>query len=163
MNVLSTELNLNTIAGKELDWTETLDHTSRESVSISDVHNDLVREMAFYQQGLDAVLEGRERILKAGLVFTRPTDFFAEMVKPDSHMLRVRKNILEEAQSMKKSEEAKKLRELKKFGKKVQVQKMQDRQKAKTDMLSKIDSLKKSRFSVRHRNKPHSSLPPPLP
>ncbi len=56
----------------------------------------------------------------------------------------MRKRLLDEAQSLKKSEEAKKLRELKKFWKKVQVEKLQARQMEKTKELTKIASFKRS-------------------
>eukprot|EP00158_Paraphelidium_tribonemae_P003140 Partr_v1_DN25910_c1_g2_i5_m68438 putative EBNA1 binding protein 2 len=96
--------------------------------------------------------------------------FFAEMVKTDEHMERIRQRLVEEAKSMKMSEEAKKMRDMKKFGKKVQTQKLLERQKAKSDMLEKINAIKKSTFghasdvlcksnhSIERKNNPSEGL-----
>lgn len=66
----------------------------------------------------------RKMILQAKIKFTRPDDYFAEMLKTDAHMEKVRERLIDEAQGMKKSEDAKKQRLLKKFGKQVQQQKV---------------------------------------
>lgn len=47
------------------------------------IHDDLKREVAFYDMALEAVLEAREKCNQAGIPFTRPDDFFAEMIKTD--------------------------------------------------------------------------------
>ena len=54
-----------------------------------DVNDDLNRELAFYKQALAAVKEGRKRLLAEGLPFSRPADYFAEMIKDDEHMEKV--------------------------------------------------------------------------
>ncbi|KAL1922463.1 uncharacterized protein VTP21DRAFT_10002 [Calcarisporiella thermophila] len=129
----------------DLPWIETLSLTTEEPVAIADVHNDLERELAFYQQGLNSALEGRKRIIAAGVPFSRPDDYFAEMVKSDEHMEKVRQRLLNESASIKASEDARKQRELKKFGKKVQMDKLQERQKKKAEELEKIKALKRKR------------------
>ena len=62
--------------------------TSTETVTI-DVNDDLKRELAFYKQALDAAKEGRTKLLAEGIPFSRPSDYFAEMVKDDEHMEKV--------------------------------------------------------------------------
>jgi len=57
-----------------------------------DVNDDLNRELAFYKQALAAVKEGRKRLLAEGLPFSRPADYFAEMIKDDEHMEKVSAN-----------------------------------------------------------------------
>ena len=47
------------------------------------IHDDLQREVAFYDVALEAVLEAKNLCNEAGIPFTRPDDFFAEMVKTD--------------------------------------------------------------------------------
>ena len=116
------------------------------SASIPDVSDDLQRELAFYSQSLDAVREGRARLRAEGVHFSRPKDYFAEMVKEDAHMEKVKAKLVEEAASKKAATEARKLRDLKKFGKQVQVAKLQERQKAKRETLDKIKTLKRSEF-----------------
>ncbi len=66
--------------------------TSSKPIELGEdeVHDDLKREMAFYSQALEAVKIGKQQILDAGLAFSRPSDYFAEMIKSDDHMSKVR-------------------------------------------------------------------------
>ncbi|KAK9329685.1 eukaryotic rRNA processing protein EBP2-domain-containing protein [Lipomyces starkeyi] len=59
---------------------------SDEPTTVEDANNDLTRELAFYNQALAAVTKGRSALLKEKVPFSRPEDYFAEMVKSDSHM-----------------------------------------------------------------------------
>ena len=51
-----------------------------------DIHDDLKREVAFYNTALEAVNLARPKLKAAGIPFTRPDDFFAEMVKTDGKL-----------------------------------------------------------------------------
>ncbi|KAI0595657.1 eukaryotic rRNA processing protein EBP2-domain-containing protein [Biscogniauxia sp. FL1348] len=113
--------------------------------AIPDIHDDLKRELALYQQNLEAAKQARALLKAEGVPFSRPTDYFAEMVKDDGHMEKVKAKLIEEASAKKASAEARKLRDLKKFGKQVQVAKLQERQKQKRDTLEKIKTLKRKR------------------
>lgn len=53
-----------------------------------DIHDDLKREVAFYDNALEAVNIARGECEKAGIPFTRPDDFFAEMIKTDGKFKR---------------------------------------------------------------------------
>lgn len=126
------------------------DHNSLVSsvqLNVEDPNDDLTRELAFYKISLDAAKSARKLYKKENVPFTRPADYFAEMVKSDEHMGRVKKKLYEEAASKKASSEAKKQRDLKKFGKQVQNAKLQERAKEKREMLDKVNSLKRSMFS----------------
>ena len=85
---------------KNWDWSETFDIVpptplpfNKEVVKATGgvsattnplgIHDDLQREVAFYDVALEAVLEAKVLCHKAGIPFTRPDDFFAEMVKTD--------------------------------------------------------------------------------
>lgn len=120
--------------------------SAQTSESIPDVSDDLQRELAFYSQCLEAVRLGRSRLLGEGVPFSRPKDYFAEMVKEDAHMEKIKAKLVEESSAKKAAAEARKLRDLKKFGKQVQVSKLQERQKAKREVLDKIKTLKRSRL-----------------
>ena len=120
---------------------------SETGLSISDISDDLQRELAFYTQSLGAAQIARSKLLSEGVPFSRPKDYFAEMVKEDAHMEKVKAKLVEEASSKKAAAEARKLRDLKKFGKQVQVAKLQERQKEKRETLDKIKSLKRSKLS----------------
>ncbi|KAF9998115.1 rRNA-processing protein and EBNA1-binding protein ebp2 [Entomortierella chlamydospora] len=129
----------------DIPWSETQSITSTQPVSVADPDDDLNREVAFYNQALEAAVLGRERIRKEGGVFERPGDYFAEMIKSDEHMAKIRQKLLDENASIQASERAKAQRELKKFGKKVQTEKRLEREKAKAEALEKINVLKKKR------------------
>jgi len=119
---------------------------STEPLQIKDVEDDLNRELALYKQSLDAVKEARSRLKKEGAPFSRPADYFAEMVKSEEQMGKVRQKMLDEAGRKKASADARRQRDLKKFGKAVQVAKLQERDKAKRQTMDKIGALKRSRF-----------------
>ncbi|KAL8842150.1 MAG: hypothetical protein Q9176_002843 [Flavoplaca citrina] len=118
---------------------------SEEPISIPDVDDDLNRELAFHKQCLVAAKEGRYHLKKEGIAFSRPVDYFAEMVKSDEHMGKVKQRMTDDAANRKAAAEARKQRDLRKFGKQVQVAKLQDRDKAKRETLEKIDILKRKR------------------
>lgn len=118
--------------------------TSAEPIHIADVEDDLNRESVFYRQSLEAVKEARVLLKKEGVPFSRPADYFAEMVKSEEQMGKVRQKMVDEAARKKASADARRQRDLKKFGKAVQVAKLQERQKAKTETMDKINALKRS-------------------
>jgi rRNA-processing protein EBP2 len=120
--------------------------TTAEPVTIEDVEDDLTRELAFYAQSLASVKAARALLKSEGVSFARPADYFAEMVKSDEHMGRVKAKLVDTAASKKAASEARRQRDLKKFGKQVQVAKLQERDKAKRDTLDKINVLKRSMY-----------------
>lgn len=131
----------------KLPFSEHQSVTTSEPVVIADVSDDLNRELAFYAQSLSAVQEARKQLKAEGVPFTRPTDYFAEMVKADEHMAKIKAKLIDEAASKKASAEARKQRDLKKFGKQVQVAKLQERDKERKTTMEKIKTLKRSMFS----------------
>jgi rRNA-processing protein EBP2 len=124
---------------------QSLASSSVTADSVPDVSDDLKRELAFYSQSLEAAKRARELLRAEGVSFSRPGDYFAEMVKDDGHMEKVRGKLVEEATAKRAAAEARKLRDLKKFGKQVQVAKLQERQKIKRETLEKIKVLKRSK------------------
>lgn len=135
-NSKSTSFHMHNSLISQLPSTET---------SIPDPNDDLTRELEFYRIARDAAVEGRSLLKKEHIPFSRPTDYFAEMVKSDEHMGRVKKKMYDDAASKKAAEEARKLRDAKKFGKAVQVAKEQERAKEKRNTLDKIKELKRSK------------------
>lgn len=135
-------------AASTLPFSEHQTLTSSSAISISDVNDDLTRELAFYKQCLNSANEARTLLKKEGVPFSRPHDYFAEMVKSDDHMGKIKQKMTDEAANKKAAVEARRQRDLKKFGKQVQVAKLQERDKAKREMLGKIEVLKKKRKSA---------------
>ena len=76
--------------------------------------------------------------------FKRPDDYFAEMVKSDEHMARVRQRLLDQTTSIKASDDAKRQRNLKKFGKQVQVEKRLERERDKAAVADRIKDFRRS-------------------
>jgi rRNA-processing protein EBP2 len=71
-----------------LPYNAHLSVTATEDITI-DVNDDLNRELAFYKQALEAATLGRKKLTVEGVPFSRPSDYFAEMVKDDEHMDKV--------------------------------------------------------------------------
>jgi rRNA-processing protein EBP2 len=82
------------------------------------------------------------------VAFSRPADYFAEMVKSDEHMGKIKQKLIDAAAGKKAAAEARKQRDLKKFGKQVQVAKLQERAKEKKDTIEKIQTLKRSTYCL---------------
>lgn len=131
-----------------LPFSEHQSITSDKPTEIEDVSDDLKRELAFYSQSLEAVKSARLLLKAEGVLFTRPTDYFAEMVKADEHMEKIKRKLVDEAAGKKASADARKQRDLKKFGKQVQVAKLQERDKERKQTLDKIKTLKRSMFQL---------------
>jgi len=112
------------------------------------VHNDFQREMTIHRQAQGAWLEALHKLKKLGIPTKRPDDYFAQMVKADFHMKKVREKILNKQLSMEQSEKMRKLRELKKYGKKVQQEVLLKRQKEKKNLA---ESVKKYRKGVQDK------------
>ncbi|KIY51553.1 Ebp2-domain-containing protein [Fistulina hepatica ATCC 64428] len=119
-----------------LPWTETLAVTYPETIDV-DVDDDLNRELA--------LSTAHSLATKHQLPFTRPADYFAEMVKTDAHMERIRQRLLDEQAGIKKGEEKRREREGKKFGKQVQVEKLKERERSKKEMEERLKGLKRKR------------------
>ncbi|CAK5267568.1 unnamed protein product [Mycena citricolor] len=133
-----------------MSWTETLVVSHPKTIEV-DVDDDLKRELAFYQQALDSVATARILASKHSLEWTRPADYFAEMVKSDSHMERIRRRLLDERAGIQKSEQARREREGKKFGKAVQVEKLKERERGRKEMEERVKGLKRKRGDMLDR------------
>lgn len=53
------------------------------------------------------------------ILMSRPNDYFAEMLKTDDHMEKIRQTMLKDQAKLETAERNRKLRDMKKFGKKV--------------------------------------------
>ncbi|KAF2196257.1 Ebp2-domain-containing protein [Delitschia confertaspora ATCC 74209] len=130
---------------KKMAFSDHMSVTTDEVVEIPDVEDDLNRELAFYKQSLSAVKDAHAMLKKEGIPFSRPADYFAEMVKSDEHMGKIKAKLIDEAAGKKAAAEARKQRDLKKFGKQVQHAKLQERAKDKRETMEKINVMKRKR------------------
>ncbi|KAI0683257.1 eukaryotic rRNA processing protein EBP2-domain-containing protein [Cytidiella melzeri] len=133
-----------------IPWTDTLVVSYPDTIDV-DVDDDLNRELAIYKQALHGAQHAKKLAAKHNLPFTRPADYFAEMVKSDAHMERIRQRLLDEGATIKRSEEKRKEREGKKFGKQVQMEKLKERERSKKDMEERLKGLKRSKSFLPER------------
>ncbi|XP_062522533.1 probable rRNA-processing protein EBP2 [Corticium candelabrum] len=142
-----------------VSWLERLDVASEchieqsaqeeNSKKVSQIHDDFNREMAFYKQALAAVQVALPQLHDLDVTTQRPGDYFAEMVKSDDHMKKVREKLLVKEKAIERSEKARKLREIRKYGKKVQRQVLEQRQKEKKEAIQAVKKYRKG-----HQQKP---------
>ena len=86
-----------------------INSTSSKNVGISslEVNEDIKREMAFYNVAKENVMKGMQILVQAQVPISRPDDFFAEMLKSDDHMLKVKGNLLKQQKKMQMFEDKK--------------------------------------------------------
>lgn len=133
------------VSDQPFDQTLVLVGGSVDDFADVDAGDDLKREVAFYKQALSVVGRARKLAAKHDVPFTRPRDYYAEMVKTDSHMERVRSRLVDEASSIKKSEQAKRQRELKKYGKQIQQEKLKQRADDRKSFDERVKGIKRKR------------------
>ena len=97
-----------------------------------------------YKQSLWAAQHAYNVFRSSAVPFHRPEDYYAEMLKTDDHMEKIRQKLLDESAGIKASEAAKKQRHLKKFGKAVQVERIKERDRSRKDLNDKVKEFKKS-------------------
>ncbi|CCI42163.1 unnamed protein product [Albugo candida] len=128
----------------QLPWIETLD-TSDVELCLPNVNDDLKREIAFYQQTLESVRIARAKLLQQNVPYRRPSDFFAEMLKTDNQMARIKDKLIYEQKKIQTVEERKKSQAHRKVAKAVQSEKLQQRQQEKKKTLESLQQWKKNR------------------
>lgn len=106
--------------------------------------NDFERELFLYRQAQATVLESIPRLKQLGVATKRPDDYFAEMIKTDEHMQKIRQKLLSKQQEAEASEKARKLREMKKRGAQVHAEIQQHRAKEKRELLKSVMNYRKT-------------------
>jgi len=92
----------------KVNWIETLDITAKDSIdSDLNVDDDIKRELIFYNLTVANAAQGISKLKQIGEKLNRPGDFFAEMMKGDNQMEKIRKQIVNEKTRIKKLEEKK--------------------------------------------------------
>ncbi|KAK4773474.1 hypothetical protein SAY87_028493 [Trapa incisa] len=129
---------------QNLPWTDKLSIVFEQAQEV-DVNDDLARELAFYTQALEGTRQAFGELQKMGIAFLRPSNYYAEMVKSDSHMEKVKGQLLAEKKNIEEAEERKKAREAKKLAKEVQAQKQKERAKQKKEDIESVKKWRKQR------------------
>lgn len=149
----------NLIASKShLPWPEKFDIVTRtplpfgtkdEEGVLIDVHDDLKREVIFYNSALEAVHEARKKSEQYKIPFSRPPDFFAEMVKTDDHMAKVKDRLIFESKKIDAFEQRKSNREQKLRAKEAHAHRISEKHKAKRKHMEDVDDWAKNAASNR--------------
>ena len=108
--------------GKNPSWLETMSLTGNIEIPEDlDVDDDIKRELIFYNITHKNTIQGIIKLKNAHEKLNRPGDFFAEMLKSDDQMMRIRKKIVTEQQRIKKFEDKKQKLQNIKFAKAVKI------------------------------------------
>ncbi|KAJ8752843.1 hypothetical protein K2173_008578 [Erythroxylum novogranatense] len=137
---------------QDISWPDNVGWIHKLSIDVDqeqevDVNDDLARELAFYTQALEGTRKAFEKLESMGLPFLRPPDYYAEMVKSDAHMEKVKSRLLAEKRNIEEAEERKKAREAKRIAKEVQSQKLKERAAQKKMEIESVKKLRKNRQS----------------
>ena len=87
-------------------------------------------------------MKGMQILVQAQVPISRPDDFFAEMLKSDDHMLKVKGNLLKQQKKMQMFEDKKSKQENKKFHKAIKSFTQEKRHAEKRQNLDAINTLK---------------------
>jgi len=94
----------------ELPFLET-QQVSKFRLEFTEENDDLEREVAFYNHSVSAVEEGYKLLKQHKVPTLRPVDYFAEHVKSDQHMAKIKDRLILEEKKI-EALEARKLRDL---------------------------------------------------
>jgi rRNA-processing protein EBP2 len=81
---------------------------------------------------------------KFDIPYQRPVDFYAEMIKSDAHMSKVKARLLASQKKIKAVEEYKQHQQNLKFGKQARAEREQEQARLKRNTLNAISDLRKS-------------------
>ncbi|XP_043472904.1 probable rRNA-processing protein EBP2 homolog [Leptopilina heterotoma] len=115
------------------------------SPSEDPVLNDFRRETTFHRQAQGAVIEGIARLRKLKLPTIRPDDYFAEMVKSDEQMQKVRENTMKKQFEVQRSEKVRQLRAQSKVNKHMQIEATLKKHAEKRQMLEEVKKYRKGK------------------
>jgi len=134
---------------KNIPWLEALDVTVDLKVSEADlktiINDNLKQEMLFYKQSQTGTQQSIARLKSLNIPTARPEDYFAEMVKGDQHMKRVKEKLVSKQLTLERTEKVSKMRKMKKLGKKVQQEVLKKRADDKKNMLDSVKKMRKGK------------------
>lgn len=133
---------------KNLGWAEKFDvyptiplpfgTTDGQTGAKIDVHDDLKREVTFFGIAVEAVEIAKEKCKKTNVQFSRPGDFFAEMVKSDDHMARIKDRLIFETRKIEAVAQRKSNKEQKLRSKESQANKIAQKSQRKKDNIRSV-------------------------
>ncbi|MES1920111.1 hypothetical protein MHBO_001827 [Bonamia ostreae] len=150
---------LNSIDTK-IDWLDRLDISIKsENPKPVKVSDDLQNESKFRESAFKACEEALIKLKKHKVPIRRPSDFFAEMVKSDKHMLRIKKRALLETKAVQTIKSRQRRKENRKFSKKVKQKAIKSELSNRKDEMDIIENWgKSSSKSIRDLDRALSKL-----
>mmetsp|Transcript_20676 Transcript_20676/g.48556 ORF Transcript_20676/g.48556 Transcript_20676/m.48556 type:complete len:465 (+) Transcript_20676:116-1510(+) len=127
-----------------------------EENEYADVHDDIRRETAFHDLALEAATLARMECEEVGIPFSRPEDFFAEMIKSDDHMAKIKDRLIFETKKMEAVERRKSNKEQTLMAKERHAHRLAEKAKQKKAHMSAVsdwrDSAARERIQGRVRD-----------
>jgi len=131
------------IPGEEtVPWMEIL-VISVDKIDLPKTSDDLDREKKFYDSARKGVLEAMARLNQLSIPRDRPDDYFAEMIKTDDHMSKVKGALLKEKRIIEQAQLRTKKRLESKYIKSSQASQHEKRVKEKKDETEAIRKWRK--------------------
>ena len=75
------------------------------NTEVPDINDDMARELAFYKQGVAAAHEAIARFSETSVSWRRPPDYYAESVKSDAHMAKIKSQLMYEQRMIEEAEQ----------------------------------------------------------
>ena len=129
---------------KKIDFLEFPINISQSEIpSNLNPDDDIKRELIFYNIAKENAIQGMVQLKKLGEKINRPDDYFVEMLKSDEQMIKVKKQIINEQQYIKKFEAKKQKMQNIKFAKSIKDFQNKERSKFKRQTLQGVENWKK--------------------
>ena len=129
---------------RNIDWLEFPIEISQSSIPQNlNPDDDIKRELIFYNIAKENAIQGMIKLKKLGEKINRPDDYFVEMLKSDEQMMRVKKQIINEQQYIKKFEAKKQKMQNIKFAKSIKDFQNKEKSSFKRQTLQGVENWKK--------------------
>ena len=129
---------------KKIDWLEFPVNISQSQIPKNlNTDDDIKRELIFYNIAKENAIQGMIKLKQLGEKINRPDDYFVEMLKSDEQMIKVKKQIINEQQYIKKFEAKKQKMQNIKFAKSIKDFQNKERSSFKRQTMEGVENWKK--------------------
>ena len=133
-----------TVKNKNIDWLEFPVNISESKIPPNlNPDDDIKRELIFYNIAKENAIKGMIQLKQLGEKINRPDDYFVEMLKSDEQMMKVKKQIINEQQYIKKFEAKKQKMQNIKFAKSIKDFQNKEKSSFKRQTLQGVEKWKK--------------------
>ncbi|KAL7675423.1 hypothetical protein ACOME3_001683 [Neoechinorhynchus agilis] len=153
-NKAGLKAKLKQLQAENLPWIERVDVTvevdddveanPESSTNHTEIFNDDFKLEAQIQKLASvATMAAIDKFKKLHIPYKRPVDYYAEMLKSDDHMKKIKSKLIGKQEEIERREHARRLRHQRKFGKKIQIQAELKKSKQKREFKSAIEKRSK--------------------